>query len=331
MYEHDFPCFLDSKDGAMDHGHGLWYIKVHKTASTTMANVVENIAATHGDGETPCFNRRHHIPAYESRGLDNHVKNSPKSFLLSIVRDPSSRAISDYMYSSVTMKGKIGAQYIKGCCRNQFELQGLSGYQAGFMAPGEKLPEYTFWDPKSPEYIQNPKQLLAQLEGLFDKYDFIGASEKLNESLVILSFSLNLKLTDIAYQTFRNSANEYIQGGGLQNQNQCFKNVSKEVGVTPDVVEFMNSKEWKARSAGDKLLHEAVLKALDNTIDNVIGREKFQTRLDQFNKLQDSLAVCEKDCEVCSPEGEFRDMSTDQACSACNDRVLAAWNKKHSD
>ena len=143
---------------------------------------------------------------------------------------------------------------------------------------------------------------------------------------------LTTSLEKVAYHSIRQNSGNYVQGGGDLKKQQCFKTVSKKVGVTPEITDYLNSNEWKARSAGDKILHEAVMQALENTIDNVIGRERFEERLDKFKELQGLLSVCEKDCEVCSPEGEFRDdTSIGVACTACNDRVLTTWRKERSD
>lgn len=325
-YKYDVPCVPNNKDQEIE-GNGLYYIKIHKTGSTTMAGVTKRIAKNHGNNTFTCMYRNDHNAGYYYHGLKNRSKNRQKSFVFTLVRDPTSRALSDYFYTSVTQQGsKVEVELFKmRCCRKRFRLLGQAGHQVGFMSVEEKLDEYYFWNHTDPEKINQPEMLLNRIDNLFNSYDFIGVSERMNESLVLLSFLLDLSLADIVYHSSRNGSKEYVQGGGLNNQ-KCFKTVTKREGMTKELQEYVESNEWKARTAADRLLHSTVIEAMDNTIDNVIGRKEFERRLIEFEKLLEAFSECEDDCSDCSSEGQF--ISNWFKCESCNERVLNSWKSE---
>jgi len=64
---------------------------------------------------------------------------------------------------------------------------------------------------------------------------------------------------------------------------------------SPAVKEYLQSKEWLAQNYGDTILHMAVNKSLDMTIDETIGRSAFQRKLVEYKRLK------ELDMERCAP------------------------------
>lgn len=331
IYKHDFPCVSNKRKLGRKAGEGFYYIKIHKTGSTTMVKIVEKIASSRAKKNSKCYcTDLKHRAAYQYLQLKNRAKNNqPRSFLFTIVREPTSRELSNYIYESVIQKKcgrELGVENFKAdCCRKKFKLEGMGGFQSAFMSTDEKLPMYTFWKANDPERIQQPDLLFDRIDNLFNSYDFIGVSERLNESLVILSFLLDLSLTDIAYQSFRKNSGNYVQGGG-EGRRKCYKSVSKQEGITKDIEMYLQSDEWKARTAADRLLHKSVLEAMDNTINNVIGRTKFQERLEKFEELLGLMEDCETVCAVCSEDGKLQKKKGQ--CLECKNRILDSWSEE---
>jgi hypothetical protein len=79
---------------------GLLLVKVPKSASSTMAGIVDRIANNHGD----CDHRSHHV----TKGSDFYYGNRDRksSFLLGSIRDPAARAISRVLFHQVSRYGK---------------------------------------------------------------------------------------------------------------------------------------------------------------------------------------------------------------------------------
>ncbi len=320
-YPHQFPCVQSNKDQERQ-GHGFYYIKIHKTASTTMASVTKNIVQKHRE-KFKCLYANTHHAAYQYKGLKHRKANQPNSYLFTVVRDPTSRAISDYFYRGIIQNGEdVNLDRFKSLAeRMKYKVFGQAGHQVGFMSTEEKLPEYYFWDPSAPEEIQKPHLLRTRVENLFNSYDFIGVSERLNESLVMLSFLLDLSLTEVTYHSFRSTSNTYVQGGG-KGGHKCFKSVSAHEGMTQELKDYVESNEWMAITAADRLLHKTANEAMDNTIDNVIGRDVFKERLVEFERLLDLLSTsCTGVCVRCTSNGKFKS-NAEKKCSACTKNVL---------
>lgn len=312
IFGHPFPCLHKNNT---EPGTGFRYIKVYKTASSTVAHIVKYIADKRGS----CKEFSNHAAAHEFSDLHGwrRTKNQHKSFLFTFVREPTKRAVSDFFYTRVTQGGKDVnlSNFKEGCCRPQHELNGQSGFQLAYISTDERLPEYTFWHSDDPLVVQKPYLLKQRVNNVFESYDFVGVSDRLNESLVALSFLLDLDLTEIVYVSYRES-------GSFEAINKkCIKLVKAE--VTPDIEEYLKTDEWKAITAGDKLLHRTANDALDNTINNVIGRDKFEERLLDYEDLVTFMKACGEECSsACTTDGEYRG---ETSCRPCMTEKRKQW------
>jgi hypothetical protein len=328
-YAHSFPCFPKPNNNDKKHNNknnnnsanndkggaaiGIYYIKVFKTASSTVSHIVKYFTNKHGQ----CEEHSNHAPAHTFSKLQHYQPNQPRSFLFTFIREPTKRAVSDFFYRKVTQnKEEINLSNFKnGCCRSKQKLNGQAGFQLAYISTEERLPEYIFWNSTYPDMVQNPHMLLDRVKNVFDSYDFIGVSERLNESLVALSFILNLSLSEIAYVSYRQS------GSYLEIQKKCVKIVKPH--LTMEVEEYLDTDEWKAVTAGDSLLHRTAMEALDRTIDNVIGRDLFKKRLSEYEVLLDLIKNCGKKCSLtCSDDGEYREPTS---CRLCMNRARAKF------
>ena len=113
-------------------------------------------------------------------------------------------------------------------------------------------------------------------------YNFIGITERLDESLVVLMMILRLKMADILYLSAKTRGG-YDDAGGRDGQHIC--TYIWPSFVTPGVSAFLQSKEWREMIRYDMLLYEAVNRSLDMTIDT-LGREKFNDNLQKYQHAQ---------------------------------------------
>ena len=317
-----FPCYSDHK--------GLIFIKIKKCASTTTRNIVRRIAYRHKpvnmnsnkatkNHSKHCSEQSKHNPASILHYIPD--RSHTKSYLFSFVREPTSRFVSHFYYAAVSRKGIIdnlenfkvytreidhstdGASY-----ENEFKVMG--GYQMNYLTTSKNdlypaLPLGTYWDEKDPSVVHHPEELVQRISKIIQEYNFIGVVERFDESLVALSFLLDLSLGDIIYAKSEKHAGSY-ELLHEEEHLKCVKLVDKN--VTPDWDEFLQSSEWKAQIAGDSLLYGSVDESLDKTIDYVIGRESFEKRLDTFKELMEYSSV-DKGCGddkylECSSTGE---------------------------
>jgi hypothetical protein len=110
-----FPCFEPEEHWEMfdtvqrQPAHeGFFYVKTHKTASTTVMGITIRIAKKaaerhnliQGTNYTPCRVRFEHWPAHM---LDYGNRKKDKSFLFAILREPTQRAISMYVVTACKM------------------------------------------------------------------------------------------------------------------------------------------------------------------------------------------------------------------------------------
>ena len=335
IYPYHFPCIQSSNIPNRERkkgGLGLHYIKVYKTASSTLARIVARTAHSHGKD---CIYYNSHAESHTFSNLHyrnhdhDHNHHDKDSFLFTFVRDPTKRAISDFGWKSVSQLGKeVNLSNFKdGCCRSTHKLNGQAGFQLAYISNDERLPEYTFWNSTlDNEKVQHPKLLSERIDHVFTSYDFIGVTERLDESLVVFSFLLNLKLRDMLYISSKHSDDGGYVDLHKGNKDRCIK-ISKPE-LTKDITNYLETEEWKARTAGDKLLHLTAMKTLDNTIDNVIGREKFEKQMKTFEALLESVGKkCGKKCSKCSSSGEY---VGDKECKSCKAHVLKRFWKNDS-
>jgi len=157
-------------------------------------------------------------------------------------------------------------------------------------------------------------------------YDFIGVSERMLESLVVLQLILGLNTSDILF------LNAKTQGGfddGVFHQQCTYIQPSY---LSSNLLQFLDSHQWHNFTRGDSLLYVAVNKSLDLTID-ALGRKTVEKKV---KYLEWALSQVQTRCtdEVvfpCSKGGVFAAdndcLLWDSGCGYnCIDRVVEELN-----
>jgi hypothetical protein len=360
------PCFLEDpsikwwqvSEGQSPVSEGFFFLKTHKTGSSTGAgihlriarNVAANIAKKqrkldnhqaypYSDYVTKssnfslvndtiampmCVVRFDHSTAFK---MNYGSRNKKKSFLWTIVRDPTQRAVSQFFHFEVSRRN------VEPTVENFTEFM---------LSKRSRTDNYyirTLSNRKySPRRNYTEDAMLSLVQDILKGYDFVAITERMDESAVALQMLLGLNTADILYLNAKGSGG--YDAGGFQGK--CVYITPKV--VTPGMKQFLReSHEWNNRVKWDQVLYRAANKSLDLTIDR-LGRDIFQDNLEKFQQAQ-ALAkeICLGHNETkirfpCSPSrnglAPLRHKETDclwkdSACgSSCLDQVsvqLGLW------
>jgi len=287
---------------------GLLFVKEMKTGSSTMAGVTiriaRNVARRLYKGKYRLCKLRFDHTSASKQDYGNRIKE--KSFLFTIIREPTSRAISQFFHFHVSRE-KVDPTD-KNFKHHLLKFPYLDHYYLRDLS----VKPFT---PGKDDTIQAVNNILAE-------YDFIGITERLDESLVAIKMILGLETNDLLY--LRAKGNGGYDDAATVNRT-CQYIVPSF--VSPGMKEFFSSsKKWKERTEGDLLLYNAADRSLDYTID-ALGREEFHKNLVMFRKaLALAEAVCTNVRFPCSESGELNNRTDclwlDSGCGVhCLDKL----------
>ncbi|CAB9503581.1 expressed unknown protein [Seminavis robusta] len=345
-----FPCFLAPKrwwavpkDPSELPTEGFFFVKTHKTGSSTCAGIHLRIArnmaarkfgsATEGEGRPGpmCQSQFHHAPA---RAMKYSGRSKEGSFLWTVVREPTQRAISDFFHFGVTGRSleptaKALKQYL---VENRKVTEDY--YLKMLQVPEDRRnTKKSVWTKKRLDTIP-AAATMARIQAVINDYDFIGITERMDESIVALQMILGLPTADVLFLSAKSNGG-YDAGGW---NNTCLRIHPKN--LTPDMEAFLQSPLWESYVKWDRLLYDAANQSLDKTI-HTLGREEFEKKLAQFREAQDIVNrrclgrvrfPCSRERDGLPPlrGGQSDCLWGDSACGmACLDKVsdkLGLWN-----
>jgi hypothetical protein len=275
IYPHPFPCYEPEPDWYLTTVQrspadtGLLFMKEMKTGSSTMAGVNLRMAKNRGPqhGYKICRARFDHSMAFQLK-YGHRIRT--QSFLWTVIRDPTQRAVSQFFHFRVS--------------REKAEPTDAN-FQAYLQNP--VFTNYYLKSLHMQPYRHGRDDVVEVVNAILQEYDFIGITERLDESLVVLSMLLNVKLTDVLYLNAKNH-------GGFDDgrfNETCVYIVPSYVSPTMKTW-LAEDAEWKERTRGDQLLYQAAWRSLDRTIDK-LGREEVQRQVLIF---QEWRHVAEAEC-----------------------------------
>jgi len=258
---HPIPCIIDPfksyihEPKGQPSTDGLLFVRIPKTGSSTVCGVAARIAhslgrSTLSNGTTregACQLRMSHE---WSRTLKStlgglQARDKTRSFLWTILRDPSKRAQSSFFFF------KVGREGVNATEENVVNfLKYTSNYQLRYIATETTIELLTM----------KPNELSHVIQGVLNEFNFMGTLERLDESLVLLQLMLDLKSSDVLYQSAKQSDSGY-------DYLRCTKIVKGF--TTPAIQEYLSSDKWMHLNEGDYLLYDAVHRSLDRTIDYI--------------------------------------------------------------
>lgn len=247
-----------SRAGSMN--DGLLYVKLPKCASSTAAGVAMRVADKLGHrrfGGT-CIGRYFHSPA--SHKLRQYGKrNESTSFLWSIIREPNGRTISHFFFEQVS----------------RLKIDPSAEAALSFLTTKDSMKKnYMLRYLKLEAISKNMKGLIQEI---MTKYNFIGVSERMDESLVVLSMIMQVPVADMVLLSSKISGG--YDGGGAKEG--CVK-LAKKIHF-PAVDEYLQSTDWK-KDNWDNVLFQVVNQTLDNTIDH-FGRANVEREVANLRQL----------------------------------------------
>jgi hypothetical protein len=252
------------------------YIKVAKTGSSTAGGVNRRIAFHHnlsgvftdrlwitdnGDGEPGAWSDhgRMRLPETESNiTLERLEALEMPFFLWSVIREPSKRAMSGLYWGAAlesleTTQGKIET------------LKMSPDFQFNYLKPGE----------------------YSSVESVFNFYNFIGVTDRYDESLVALSQVLQAPLTDMLYITAKNTS----AGMGHRDGRDAIEQPPLE--EEPEELQDYLRGDFKKENYLDYKLFDNA----NSNLDRLISANKLEGLIGDFSRI---LAHVQSEC---TPEG----------------------------
>eukprot|EP00546_Thalassionema_frauenfeldii_P005661 CAMPEP_0178928824 /NCGR_PEP_ID=MMETSP0786-20121207/20164_1 /TAXON_ID=186022 /ORGANISM="Thalassionema frauenfeldii, Strain CCMP 1798" /LENGTH=363 /DNA_ID=CAMNT_0020604823 /DNA_START=120 /DNA_END=1211 /DNA_ORIENTATION=- len=268
---------------------GILFIREMKTGSSTLAGILLRLAHTKGEimhrDKRPCRMRVDHSSA---RHMKYGNRNKQQSFLISLLRDPTKRAISHYFHFRVSQKKEDPTD---------------DNFQSFFQDNREKFSNYYTKDLTTRPIHLNHEYYSKIIEDILKEYNFIAITERMNESLVVFKMLFDLSFEDILYTSAKTSGS--FTTGPDQENSPCIYLVPSF--LTDGMKDFFASEEWQQDYIGaDNMLYNAANKSLDKTIDS-LGRTEVERQVKIFEKALDySNQQCvDKTFYRCNRKGQF--------------------------
>lgn len=248
---------------------GLLYIKLPKCASSTAAGVTLRIADTigqwRGGDKNKCACRYRH-GTVRSQGYRHRNPNT--SFLWTSIRHPASRTLSAYFFYHVSRRHVNATEdIILAFLQKQRHKSFYVNYLALNMNHGERIQQ-------------------SHIQDILHGFDFMAISERLPESLVVLSLLLQIPIANVVLLSNSKMAGGY--DGGRSKRFKCAKIQHK--WTTPTIDRYLLSRDnddflvdnW------DYFLYQAANASLDRTIDE-LGRSKVEAGLELYHAYQTNI------------------------------------------
>lgn len=268
---------------------GNLFVGPPKAASSTVGGIMLRISRNvhnriHHNNDlgrmsASCKIKEHHY-MYPAVKRNFRERNPKKSFMWSFLREPTSRFVSEFFHFQVSRK-KVEPtdEAFQEYCRKYSYANYI---QVLHPEPGNQLVNKS-----------------AAVAHIIQEYDFIGITERMDESLVVLKLLLGLEMNDILYLKSAKGKGGFDDGGF---ENTCVYIMPSF--VSPGMRDFFdNNRTWKLLIKGDNMVYQAAYKSLDLTID-ALGRDLVAQELEKFHQ---AMKVAQKTCTnvtyPCSPGG----------------------------
>lgn len=293
-------------------------LRIFKTGTSSMAGVLRRIAERNGlngaEEETPedmpePLVATAHFPMdqWEDQPFVKAITNFTKpNFLVTLVRDPMERWLSDFYYR--TSKGKEShdlMQFLK-----EYAKEKKPNFMINFLRPGHY---------KEPDTNVTPQQTL-------DQYSLVGVTERFDDTVVVLMFLLGIDShCDVLYTMSKQSTS-----GTSKKGMHWIPHIPLEKQPA-EIREYVQSEQFRASQQEDLELYAEAVRRLDAQIE-AIGKERFLQRRNEYVKWKDQAQLeCDGDGESGFSDCYFSDMGCERSCL---DKFCAAHEeelKMHND
>jgi hypothetical protein len=281
----DFP--MKQKNGYRQPAtSGFLYMKLMKTGGSTAAGVTMRIAKRTAE--------RGHEKFWICRGRWDHGwafkmlkdRRREDSFTWTNLREPTKRAVSQFFHFQVSRENVSSSDE---SFKRYLKTGENSKVQRNLYLRVLSIKNVLVFDDTAPSIIN----------AILSEYDFIGITERMDESVVALMMLLNLPMGDILYLDAKGHGG-YDDG---VHRNTCF--FIQPSKVSPGMHSFFNGPYWNELTKWDRLLYEAANRSLDLTIHR-LGKDKFNKNLLMFQYANEVAR------DRCLPQNVFPCTSTGQ-------------------
>jgi hypothetical protein len=321
---------------------GLFYNKVPKAASSTLAGINHRIALRHAERVRKDNNNNSNsnnnvpgvvnIPATNSSSCthaESHIlgarryygnRHTKKSFLWGSIRDPASRALSRIFFFQISKVGRPSDdETILLFLKNNVNPQsgtisaGKGGFQTQYLAMDYAMNDWFSYSKSYPTIVQRPDVLHDRVRTIIRDYDFLAVTERMDESLVALQLLLGLSVADILTASSSKRGGAYTEQIHKNGTVQCI--AIRPTFRSPAVREYLTSEEWYAVNYADYVLYAAANHSLDLTIHS-LGNERFDKALLEYRHAK---AIIDERCQnrifsPCSANGTAQLKLSKQNC-----------------
>jgi hypothetical protein len=244
------------------------------------------------------------------QGITWRHKRATQLRVWTMVREPTTRALSAFFYLENTRKGiEPTIDNIIAYLHNPQSKPAVYDHYRKWLITSKMTEEH--WMSRGPDFI---RQIITD-------FDFIGVTERFDESLVVLSFLWQIPLGDLLYLS---PAKAHGSWALWQQGNRQYCSLVREpppsILQSPQIQEYLRSSEWHDRVYWDQRIYQSAVASLDATIAS-IGVNRVQERLEAFRAAQ---AVAAQACppvayQPCQPNGAMLQQSNDQGSGICYD------------
>lgn len=278
------PADIDNKQQQQQQQYkGILLTKVPKGASSTSAGVAIRIAARHSCTALE-WKHRNATEFYKAYLPD-------QSFLFTTIRDPAARAISTIFFHHVISRFNVTAinslimHHLKwGVHPHSGAISaGQGGFQLRYLSLNS-IAEGSAWTKKTPERVRNPDAVVNNVRNVIHTYDFLIVPERMDESLTAMALVMGVDVGDVLVTSSKVAGSRYRLLHPTHTTFECVPTIKSF--FSRRVRTFLQSARWRAMNYGDYLLHEAASQSLDLTVEQVIGRVRFDAALARYKTLK---------------------------------------------
>jgi hypothetical protein len=254
------------------------FIKSPKTGSSTTGGLARRIGAHHNlgnwNGDNWIISRGSQEPGVFAEHatlkdlLPKIFNLTMPYFLFTFIREPAERCLSDFYHF------KVSRGHFKPTEQQKLSsLRGCNNYQARYITPVKSVPE----------------DHAPSLREIINWFDFIGVTNRFEESMLVLAYLLNLSYCDILYIKTKDSNSKYFRRDEVGYLLTPHPHILTE---EKSIIEYANSSIFFQRNEIDYGLYKYANRQIDNII-NTIGVSNFKLKLEKYRKLLTlSLKIC---------------------------------------
>ena len=305
-----FPCGPLESDRAMQQQRrpateGLLYVRELEASTVEFSSITARLARRMGQKQQQIASIADQTNAtanvcttrlLSQRGIRYRERIPEKSFLWSVVREPVSRLVSKY-YHFGHLHGLHGTALKTTDAKFRSFLINNLGQDYGYYFKSLGV-NYRI-DPQLKKHEADTREIL-------ESYDFLGVSERMDETLAVLKIILNLEINDVLYLSIpKATTRENVDYYDMFGKDNCRAVLKPEVPL--ELKEWFYSEDFEALIEADVMFYKAVNASLDKTIDE-LGRDLVEATVKQIQQAQ---KVAQKECShvrfPCSSEGVLQE------------------------